>query len=354
MKVLYDHQIFSTQKFGGISRYIYEISNRNVYSKISVLYTENFYLKNKKADIINFKGKGRIINILNRFYSKYLIKMGNYDILHATYYNNYYFNILKKPLVITVHDMIHEIYKGKYFKEDDPTFDLKKRACERADGIIAISQKTKEDLIEILNIDPKKIKVIYHGSNLEKKIKKLDLPNKYILFVGGRAGYKNFNIFLEAINCVLKEDKEMSLLCIGSKFSNSEREKIKEFDIENQVKQILANDDEMFTIYKNAQCFVFPSLYEGFGIPILEAYESECPLVLSNTSCFPEIAEQAGEYFDPENIESIKSAINNVIYNEERRKELIKLGLEQLKKFSWEKTYNETIEFYKKIIKGRI
>lgn len=352
VSVLYDNQIFCLQKIGGISRYFYELIKRNENSILPLLYTENFYLKESKKNILKSKFIKIINFLINKVYMIFVLKTKNYDIFHPTYYDSYFLNLnIKTPFVITVYDMIHEIYGDSFFANNKTTTILKRKLCEKADGIIAISEKTKEDIINYFNINPDKIKVIYLGSNLNKNIKDIKLPKKYILFTGGRKGYKNFDLFLKSISKILIEDKDLYLVCTGESFTNKEIENMKKLKIENKVHQILANDDEMYTIYYNAECFVFPSLYEGFGIPILEAFEAGTPLVLSNTSCFPEIAGDAGEYFDPINEKSIETAIKNVLYDPIQKMKLIKNGKERLKKFNWDKTSKETLEFYESILK---
>lgn len=347
MRVFYDNKIFILQKIGGISRYFYELYRRNEKAFLPLIYSDNLYLKkNTRLKLIK-----KYLKKINKLYIKYFLKKGRYDIFHPTYYDDYFLKNLKKPYVITVYDMIHELYSNVYFSQDDITIKLKKKLCNGANGIITISENTKKDIIRIFNIPAEKIKVIYLGSNLIKVEKEnIILPNRYILFTGGRWGYKNFDLFIEVVSNFLIEDKELYLVCTGNKFNNEEKEKLKKLRIENKVINILAQEDEIYTIYHKAECFIFPSLYEGFGIPILEAFESETPLVLSNTSCFPEIAGEAGEYFDPLDKNSMEKAIKNVLYNKERQKELIEKGKERLKKFSWEKTYKETMKFYEEII----
>lgn len=352
MKVLYDEQIFSSQKIGGISRYFYELIKRNEEAIFPIIYSDNFYLK-KTFNLKFGKKIKHFLKKINQFKVKKFLIKGNYDIFHPTYYNNYFLKYLKTPFIITVHDMIHEIYADSYFRNDTDISKLKRELCEKADGIIAISEHTKRDLIKIFNINSNKIKVIYHGSNLKKETKKIDLPKRYILFTGSRSLYKNFDLFIEAVSNLLQKDKKLYLVCTGKEFDKNEKNKLKKLNIDDKVYQILANDNEMYTIYHNAECFVFPSLYEGFGIPILEAWESECPIALSNTSCFPEITSDAGEYFNPQDKESIKKAVENIIYNPKRKRELVEKGKERLKNFSWDKTYQETLDFYKEILEKK-
>lgn len=352
LKIFYDHQIFSIQKFGGISRYFHEIISKNTNAFAPNIYTENFYLKGITNNW-NFRGKIRLINYLNNIYTIIMIKIKNYDVFHPTYYDTYFLSFNRRPLVITVYDMIHEIYAGIYFTKNDKTISQKKMMCQKADGIIAISETTKRDLVNTLNINPNKIEVIYLGSNLLKKEKKIVLPKKYILFVGSRGAYKNFERFARAVSQLIKNDLELEILCVGSKFDAVEKALLSSLGILDRIQTYLAEDDEMYTIYKNAECFVFPSLYEGFGIPILEAYESDCPLLLSDIDCFREVAAEAGYYFDPEDIGDMQKKLEEVLSSEELKKTLIEKGKERLKEFSWEKTYAQTCAYYEKVVREK-
>lgn len=352
LKIFYDHQIFSIQKFGGISRYFHEIISRNMNAFAPNIYTENFYLRGI-TNSVNFRGKARLINYANIIYTLIMIKFVKYDVFHPTYYGTYFLGVNKNPLVVTVYDMIHEIYAGIYFAEESTTMLQKKEICQKADGIIAISETTKRDLVNILKINPEKIEVIYLGSNLQKKEKNIELPKRYILFVGNRGLYKNFTKFVYAASPLLKNDLELEVFCVGSSFDAMEKALLSSLGILDRIQTYLAEDDEMYTIYKNAECFVFPSLYEGFGIPILEAYESDCPLLLSDIDCFREVAAEAGYYFDPEDIGDMQKKLEEVLYSEELKKTLIEKGKERLKDFSWEKTYAQTCAYYEKVVREK-
>lgn len=366
MKILYDHQAFSIQRYGGVSRYFCELM-KNLPSehqfKLSVISTDNHYIQENKNKFrkINFlpdkdfKGKGTIqkkLYSLNQYYSKHSITTNNFDLFHPTYYDNYFLNKLKKPFIITVHDLINIKFKDTFNIDDEIGFQMR-RLINKANRIIAISENTKKDLIEIFNINPDKIDVIYHGYNKKNSLKSENIIKKfgqYILFVGARSQYKNFKILAEAISKLLKTEKNLKLVCVGRPFNNEENLLLSKLGIANQTKALYVNEDTLNDLYSNALLFVYPSLYEGFGMPILEAFANNCPVCLSNTSCFPEIAGNAGAYFDPHDQESVLFAVKNVIYNNSYAEKLVLAGQERLKSFSWEKAAKETISSYYKAI----
>ncbi len=210
--------------------------------------------------------------------------------------------------------MIHEIYP-EYFPLNDETSAWKKELAEKATKIIAISKNTKKDIIKYYGINSNKIDVIYLGNSLYDSgiSNKIDrniigtMPKKYILFVGSRKIYKNFYFFVEAVAPVLQKDENLNLICVGGgPFSNDERFYLKSFNIDRQIYHYTVNDDTLSEVYKRAIALIYPSLYEGFGLPILEAYSCSCPVILSNTSSLPEIAGDAAAYFDPKDITSMR------------------------------------------------
>lgn len=361
MKILFDSQAFLMQKIGGNSRYIYNLLK---YSKdqfdydVSSVYCENVYsgpvIKMRAFPIKrDFKGKYRYINFVNKFSHNFKLKFGEYDIYHPTYYNVENFPTDKK-VIITAHDFIHEIFP-EFLSNDLKIIPAKKRCFERADRIIAISNNTKNDLLKFYpDIDSSKIDVVYHGIDwfpTEKHELSYKIDKQYILFTGTRHSYKNFVNFVKAIASVLVE-KDLFLVCTGNSFKNEEMELFKTLGIQDRVYSFFANENDLRALYEHAICFVYPSLYEGFGLPILEAFASECPIVLSNTSCFPEVAENAGVYFDPYDVEDMRIKIESVVNSEILRKELVEKGLEQLKKFTLEKVVAETLKVYKKALES--
>lgn len=364
MRVLYDYQMFINQTYGGISRYFYELlnmfsSDNDINASLAIKYSNNHYLESAtfckhKTFFKNssFKGKDRFLYLTNNFTSKQQLKRSDFDVFHPTYHDPYFLKYLNgKPFVLTICDMIHEIYP-KYFKDNDTTSEKKKLLAQKASKIIAISQNTKKDIIKYYGIDETKIEVVYLANSLKNMDNNLsldiNLPPKFILFVGNRDGYKNFKLFVEAISELLLTDKSLYLVCAGGR--DFEIDELKLFNNHKILKKVLkygADNDTLIKLYSNATVFVFPSLYEGFGIPILEALDCDCPAALSNTSSLPEVAENAAIYFDPYDKSSINDAIKRIIYNDELRNTLIQKGYKQAKKFSWENTAKKTKDIYR-------
>lgn len=370
LKILYDYQIFTEQEYGGISRYFSEVISRfkkdddNDFA-ISSLVSNNYYLIKHGLNCktffrnINVKGKRKLMKFINRNYSKAIIQKKDFDILHPTYYDNYFFKYLDgKPFVITVHDLIYELFPQKN-KHHERIRNQIRNAVPQANRIIAVSKNTKKDIIQYYGIPEEKIDVVYHGfiedsENTNYSGYNFDLPQKYILFVGKRDGYKNFNGLLKAFAKIYKQ-LNLYLVCAGGgSFSKTEMKMLNEQKCGANVILFPQVTDAMLSyLYKNALAFIFPSKYEGFGIPILEAFSNGCPVILSNCSSFPEIAENAAIYFEPDSVDSIIAAIEKIFFNEMTRTDLITKGYNALKKFSWETCYKETINSYRKVIENK-
>lgn len=382
--ILFEPQMFNLQTYGGITRYYFELlknfhKDEDIEFILPLVFTRNYYLKNapfvKCRNLLKpiiMKGENqfskyiskrawkvskRIFEFqqhLNQIKLQKSIETRHFDICHLTYYNP---EILKhmqnKPLVITVHDMIYELFP-EYFR-DDPFPAFKKELIKIATKIIAISDNTKRDLIKIYNVSDDKIEVIYHGCSLSIQNhdvrKNINLPQKYILFVGERKNYKNFTFFMKSISPLLKIHKNMEVICTGSKgFNVNEIELINSLNLSKRVSHYSVSDDLLLELYKKAAMFVLPSLYEGFGIPILEAFSAGCPVACSNTSSLPEVAGEAAVFFDPRNQESIYNAVDQLISDEALRDKLINKGYKRLRNFSWQKTAKRTKNLYMSLL----
>lgn len=367
MKIQYDHQIFTSQKYGGISRYFYELMKEfdslgNIQTNTSLLLSNNHYISEKKythhmsfLPEKEFRGKQRLLNLFNKPNSIYALKKQNFDIFHPTYYDPYFLDYIgDKPFVLTVYDMIHEKF-GDMFSPSDKTSTQKRLLIEKATKVIAISESTKKDLMEVFGTDESKIEVVYLGNSMfpnSLQNKNIDIPKKYILFVGSRGAYKNFERFIVSISQILHNDKNLFVICAGGgKFNAKELEEFSTLNISKQIKQYNLDDDTLANFYQNAELFVFPSLYEGFGIPILEAFACGCPLVCSDTSSLPEVAGDAACYFDPYSQESIRDAVEKVLNSNDLQNELREKGTKRLKQFSWKQTALETKKVYESVAK---
>lgn len=282
------------------------------------------------------------------------LQRGRYDLIHPSYTNAVEIlpHVGHTPLVITVHDMIHELFPGS-FLSCDPTALRKRRFAERADRIIAISHRTKEDLVNICGVAPEKVDVVHHGNSLylpENATEyPLSAPARYILFVGQRAHYKNFDILLKAFAAL--GDRGLHLVCAGGPpFSQEEYRQMAEAGVADRVSHRYVNDDELAVLYNRALCFVYPSRYEGFGLPLLEAFSCRAPVVCADASCFPEIAGKAACYFDPRKADDLTDILRELISSDSARQALVSAGTERLADFSWKRCAEETLRVYRSVL----
>ena len=368
MKVVFDHQAFSMQKFGGISRYFSILCEKMYHNKLTdfdviLKFSNNQYLEsNALIDLIKyrhfapnleFKGKKVLMELLNQKFFVKKIKKVNFDVFHPTYYNPYFIkSIQKKPYVLTVHDMTHELFP-QYFSRFDKSAYHKKLLLKNASRIIAVSENTKKDLINIYNVQENSIDVIYHGYNLlpHSEDLQINLPKQYLLFVGQRGRYKNFEFMLKSLIAILKKYDLFLIVAGGDVFNKKEIQFFEAEKIRNKVIHIKVNDHTLSFLYQNAYAFIFPSLYEGFGMPVLEAFSKGCPVLCSNCSSLPEVAGDAAIYFNPKESDSIIDAVQKIIDNSDEREKLINKGFKRLQEFSWDKTLLETIKVYEKALK---
>lgn len=287
----------------------------------------------------------------------------------------------KGKSVVTVHDLA--IYKNpEWFPSKflvGQSFSTKKlvpESLKKATKIIAVSEHTKDDITKIFKIKPEKIKVVYEGVDLrdvpgkregacgteteaclEDLKAKYGLKNDYVLFLGTIEPRKNIAALVEAFCSLIQKNKELGgkyqLILAGAKgwkhekiFKEIEKcqKKIKSPDIVKYIGYVPAR--EKFALMKDAACFVFPSLYEGFGLPVLEALSLGVPTITSKISSLPEIVGKAAVLVDPEKSEEIAEALDKVLADRKLRERLSESGVSQAKKFSWEKCARETLRTY--------
>tara|TARA_Y100001970_G_C14134985_1_gene803788 strand:- start:74 stop:1141 length:1068 start_codon:yes stop_codon:yes gene_type:complete len=355
MKILYDHQIFTNQRFGGPSRYYTELIKELIKIKnepivISPInnniYLETIPSKFKKEFFLSFQ-KNVLLNKLNNLISKYYFNKLNYDLYHLTYYDLCFSE--KKPRVITVYDLIHEKFNKEFNFNEFP----KREIFKKVDHFFCISQNTKKDLMEYYNIDESKISVTYLASSIRASKKNLKSYSKpFLLYVGSRKRYKNFRLLLEAYSKLDKIKKDFDIICFGGgKFLKEEINYIKELSIKiDSIQQIEGSDEILSNLYLNATVLIYPSKYEGFGIPILEAMSLGCPVISSNVSSLPEVYGNAALGFSPNSSDELINCINKVVFDNFQRDQLIEKGLKRKNLFSWKKCAQQTNDIYKKLI----
>lgn len=369
-KIVYTHDIFSFQAHGGISRYFVEIAKRMPTNETQVQVFAglhiNEYLKGVpgltgfKLPVLKNRGiTARIINAsmyvvrkrVNDWAQRALIRTDPQTILHLSYYTRPPAK-RKLKLVVTVYDMIPELF-GQYFPHHDRIARLKRLCCEQADKIIAISTCTKKDLMDLFGVRDEKITVIYLGNPLENVVageRNDKTQHPYVFYVGARGGYKNFDRLLQAFAQSARLQKDFTLICFGDRLSPAEQSRLKDFGLEHRVHQISGSDSLLASYYKHARAFVFPSLYEGFGIPLLEAMGTGCPVLCSNRGPFPEIVGDGGIYFDPEDVDQMQSVLEKALFDDTLLKEMVKRGFQRSSRFSWDRTARQTLALYQSLL----
>jgi len=366
MRIAFDYQIFCMQFYGGISRYFVRVAEQLIAKKQDVGIFAPLYI-NKYAQELPYSvvygralnryppKSNRIILPLNHVFSKHAIHKWRPQVLHETYYSRWSSAPKSCPTVITIHDMIHELFRNQFPARDKTTM-LKRMAIDRANHVICISQNTRRDLVDLFGTREEKISVVHLGfeqfdSGFMPTKKYFALRKPYLLYVGKREGYKNFSGFVRAVASSSRLKNNFDILAFGGgRFNPSEMSLLSGLGFQsNQVKQLGGDDTMLGQLYDQAAAFVFPSLYEGFGIPPLEAMAHRCPVVSSNTSSMPEVIGEAGEYFDPKSIDEMAVAIENVVYSPSKTQNLIELGRKRLNLFSWENCVDRTLAIYRSL-----
>ncbi len=384
-KILYDSQAFDMQTHGGVSRCFTELylhRPKELDIEIPVIETNNTYLNNIGYPYMGYtfdnfmhKGHGMLKKMLYKltynfkygYYSKWdrrpllnkyesikLLQEGDFDVFHPTFFDPYFLPYIgQKPFVLTVHDMITELYP-QYYPADEPQRNNKKRLIPLATHIVAVSENTKRDIMRFFDIPEDRISVVYHGVDNTPYIPTLN-SNKYgeyILYVGERHWYKNFINFVRYVTPIMKRHKEIKIVCTGKPFSYEEEVLLDFIGMRDRFVQIyVKSNQEFLDLYHNAITFVYPSEYEGFGIPILEAYKADCPVMLNRASCFPEIAGDAAVYFNMDNAASdFEEQFENLYHlNSNDREDLLRKQRQQLSKYTWGNSALQLADIYKRL-----
>ncbi len=363
MKIAFDSQIFTMQQYGGISRYIGSLAAQladieGVQARIIAPFYINAYLEKLPKEIVSgikipqIPKTGTAFHRSGLWLARRAIARFAPQIVHETYYNRTPVAPQGTRTVVTVYDMIHERFSAA-FSQHDRTSECKRMATQRADHIICISESTRKDLLELFDLPEDKVSVVYLGfDRLLPTIPETDKKKPYLLYVGCRKRYKNFEGFLRAYAGSQWMHENFDVVCFGGgAFSSNEKKLFDDLKLaDNQVIQINGSDSELANFYCSAALFVYPSLYEGFGIPPLEAMSLGCPVACSNNSSIPEVVGDAAEYFDPKDTESMRIAMERVLNSTARRAELINYGQVRCAQFSWERCAEETLAVYRSLM----
>jgi glycosyltransferase involved in cell wall biosynthesis len=373
VKIAYDHQAFTLQDYGGVSRYFFEVMDhldrtRGVDIDLWLRRSNNAYLEGAAfmrhrhfLPARHFRGKARLLDLLNKPLCVKGLRAGNFDVFHPTYFDPYFLRAIgKKPFVLTIHDMTHELFP-QLFSRRHKTAVWKKAVAGKAARILADSHNTKSDIVRLLGIAEDRIDVVYFASSLAKPdgggrdAEALGLRGRLILFVGVRVGYKNFARFARAVAPLLREAPDLGVICAGGgPFRRAERRFLRELGVAARFEQRDVDDRTLASLYATAELFVFPSLYEGFGVPVIEAFGCGCPVALGRVSSFPEVAGDAAVYFNPADEASIREVVRQILEDGELRTALRAKGEAQSKKFSWAKTAEGALAAYRKAAERQV
>ncbi len=378
LRILFDHQVFSWQTYGGVSRYFAEQMRGLKALGHEVFLPEGFFAENvylrelpdfqrKSLTPFAFKGKKLLQNLLGRRNSLEAIRTIRPEVFHPTYFDPFFLPLLQKkgiPFVLTVHDMIHEIYghgSKSWFSLDAQVVENKRFLAESADAVITVSENTRLDLLRFCpDLDPNKIHVIHHGNSMrpgQLDDSNVDSPNipksQYLLFVGQRKAYKNFTWMLEHLAALFRLKPDLKLVCVGgSAFDATEQQLIAKLGLTEKIRYVtVGSDRELAQLYSKASCFIFPSQYEGFGIPVLEAFACSCPVVLNRASSLPEVGADAALYFETAKPESLELAVLQILDDGAIREDLIARGRARVQLFTWEQSVAKHLAVYQSLVK---
>lgn len=364
MKIAFDHQIFMQQQYGGISRYFAGIGAElaqmpgNDVRYVAPLHINAYLDALPRALVVGHRiaqspWRRRLMRPFDRFAVPLALRAFGPDIVHETYYANFRTAPKSARIVLTVYDMIHELFQAS-FAPDDRTAARKAAALARADHVLCISQSTRRDLLAAHPQVADKTSVTLLGFDPPPS---LPVPRDgvaaapYLLFVGGRLGYKNFSGLLEAYAASPALRAEFTVVAAGGgAFTVDEQALIARLGIGGRVRHAAADDATLQRLYAYAAVFVYPSLYEGFGIPPLEAMAAGAPVVAMHASSVPEVCADAAQYAQPDSTESLRAAIEAVALSPTRAAQLRAAGSARLAHFSWHKCAVETAAAYRSLL----
>jgi len=358
VRVAFDEQIFAIQRYGGISRMFAQLARQFVLDPIEDLQALPF-----NAPVVNrylldhpeISGPLGARQARNEWtaLAHYLTRPQTHprcEIVHNTFYLPHGLAPAKgAKRIVTIHDMIPERLPHTRRRLDRLT--LKHRYVQRADHIICVSQATRDDLEEIYGPLHVPVSVVHHGVDprFHPDVPKLDMfPERYVLFVGNRGQYKDARVLFEAFAEIAADFPDIDLLCVGGAgLSAKEVQWLSERGIRERVSQRYLSDDGIASAYAHAEVFVFPSRFEGFGLPALEAMASGTPVILANATSLPEVGADAAVYFQPGDASELAVALTSVLQDRERRDQLISRGRERAAAFTWQAAARKTADAYR-------
>jgi glycosyltransferase involved in cell wall biosynthesis len=368
VRIALDEQAFQIQTFGGVSRYVTrlaeELNRAGEDVRVFAPLHRNEYLRNSAVPkTVWFAARGfppktgRLVRSFNRYVTGRLIPTWRPDVVHETFYSPQPLAGRRLPTVVTVHDMIHERFP-EMFTHGVQASREKATAIARADHAICVSEATRRDLCEIFDFPVEKTSVVHHG---------VDRPNfhvsspsafaqgrPFLLYVGLRGGYKNFARLVRAVALSPRLRREFDVVTFGGpRLTDAERNEAAKLGLApTQLRYAGRGEKTLSELYWAAAAFVYPSLYEGFGMPLLESMAHDCPVVSSLHGPCPEVCGAAAEYFDGMKTDDIGRAIESVVFSPTRRHQLVQAGRARITLFTWARCAMATRDAYDQVLKA--
>jgi glycosyltransferase involved in cell wall biosynthesis len=362
MRVLYDGEIFSLQPFGGVNRYFSSLISNLPSEFAPVLLNSGVNANlpdNRQLELFSFPRfgfwPGRLSFWLERVYFRTITAMKKIDLIHPTYYYMLLgenIKTLRKPIVVTLYDMLHEIFPDTVdqFRHHSKA---KKKILDMASIIICISERTRRDLLEYYPQFESKAVVVHLGIDaiLTKYLNQTrEIEHPYFLYVGQRWSYKNFKLSAKVFSCLIKDYPELKLVICGPQITGEEALFFKQLGISDKViHKNVFSDQLLANLYQYSTALVYPSLYEGFGLPPLEAMLCNTAVICSRSSSMPEVVGDAALLFDPRSEAELENRMRNILEQGQLRDLYIEKGLERVKNFSIQKMVSETVNVYSKL-----
>jgi glycosyltransferase involved in cell wall biosynthesis len=364
MRILYDGQVYAAQPTGGINRYFTNIIDRlpaTAHPTLTTTYrpTHRHYPTHPHLRLQEYRGfrPHRISHRLRTQYFRWIADRTPFDIFHPTYYGqltNRPLDQARPPIVLTVYDMIHEQFSD-IFDPEGHTIRAKQAAIVAADAIICISHSTRADLLKYFPQVAAKTTVTHLASEFSADWANGDEPvpaAPYFLYVGGRTKeYKNFDTLLNAFAKAATVNPEIQLCVVGAPFDAIEQQQITALKLADRLQHYeYASDRHLAKLYRCATAFIYPSLYEGFGIPPLEAMACGTVVVAADSSSIPEVVGDAGILFPPQAVGDLADIMLHLLNAPSDRDRLIAKGNDRHQQFSWDKTAAQTVEVYQSLL----
>lgn len=363
MRVLYDYQTFSKPGYSGIPRYFIELAARiagfagveaRIVSPIilsPMLADHRNRMPTFGIDLSRLPIPARIVRAVNQPLFRSYAALARPDIVHETYYRRDRTAPNGSKIVMTFHDAIPQRVPH-LFPHSEATRAGRQQVLHRADHLICVSQSTRNDLLDLFDVDPARVSVILLGSSLSPSPGgPIDIGSPYLLHVGQRHAYKNFNALIRAFGETGLHRTHKLVSFSSTPWTEGELREAQLSGVPESAMLRTSGDDQLLArYYSGAVALVFPSFYEGFGIPLLEAMRCGCPIVTSNVSSMPEVAGDAALYVTPGDGGSLMETLVRVSSSFEIRERLTASGLARAKGLSWERCAAETYEVYRNVL----